>query len=132
MAFSLLRSRPMRDHRGFTLIEVLLVIVLLGVLSGIAIAQYESFRARGLDARVASVVRHVATGEEAYFASRQRYTTDVDALDVSIDDVGITITAGNSGDLGSSFRVSGSHPGAKQTWTWLSDPVPGEPNLIAG
>jgi prepilin-type N-terminal cleavage/methylation domain-containing protein len=121
----------MRDQRGFTLIEVLVVIVLIGVLSGLAISQYASFRARGFDSKVAAAVRGVATGEEAYYAENQTYAADAEALNsIVVGDVAIAIAAGNSGDLNRSFRIVGTHPGAARTFTWVSDPAPGEPNLI--
>lgn len=118
------------DQHGFTLIELLLVIVLIGVLSGIAIAQVSSFRARGFDAQVAAAVRAVATSEEAYFASHQRYAADVSSLgDVATGDVTITIGPGQSGDLATSFRIEGAHPAASLRFTWLSDPDAGDPTL---
>jgi type IV pilus assembly protein PilA len=119
-----------RDHRGFTLIELLVVTSIIGILASIAIPQYASYRARGFDSKVASVVRHVATGEEAYYATNQVYTGDVDELDgMVIADVEISIGAGNSGDLVSSFKITGSHPQATHEFTWVSDPALGDPNF---
>jgi len=116
---------------GFTLIEVLVVTVLIGVLAGIAIVHYTDMKARGLDSQVASVVRNVATGEEAYFASRLRYVGALDELDgIVTGGVAVTVASGNSGDLGSSFRVHGSVSGAMHAYEWVSDPAPGEPHLI--
>ena len=63
VALRLLSVTRMRDQRGFTLIEVLVVIVLVGVLAGLAISQYASYRARSFDGRVAAAVRGVATSE---------------------------------------------------------------------
>jgi prepilin-type N-terminal cleavage/methylation domain-containing protein len=121
-----------RDHRGFTLIELLVVTSIIGILASIAIPQYARYRARGIDAAVASAVRHVATGEEAYYAGRQTYTTDVTALDgMVLSDITVTIDTGNSGDIGSSFKITGSHPQATHDFTWISDPAPGEPNFTS-
>ena len=121
----------MRDHRGFTLIEVLVVIVLIGVLAGIAIAQYASFRSRGYDSKVAAAVRGIATGEEAYYAENRVYAADVDDIHGMVaGDVAIAILPGNSGNLNSSFRVVGTHPGTTRRFIWLSDPGPGQANLI--
>ena len=121
----------MRDTRGFSLIEVLVVIAIIGVLSGISIAQYAGYRARGYDTKVAATVRGVATGEEAYYAQHQAYAASVVQIDhVGVGDVAITIAAGNSGDLQTSFKVIGTHPNATRSYTWLSDPTPGQPNLL--
>jgi len=120
----------MRNDRGFSLIEVLVIVVLIGVLSGIAISQYASFRANSFDSKVAAAVRGAATGEEAYFAQHQTYAVDPDTLAVPTNDVTLVITAGNSGNLGTSFRIVGTHPSARKTATWTSDPAPGEPHLV--
>lgn len=131
MAPRLLIHLPMRDNRGFSLIEVLVIIVLVGVLAGIAIAQYASFRSRGVDSKIASVVRGVASSEEAFYAANLRYTGSIADLDgANIGDVTIAVSPGNSGDFGTSFRIVGSHAGTERTFTWLSDPLPGEPNLL--
>jgi prepilin-type N-terminal cleavage/methylation domain-containing protein len=114
---------------GFTLVELLLVLVVIAVLAGTAIAQVAQARTRAFDAQVSAAVRGVATGEEAYFASNIRYTSNLLDLEVETGDVTVVITPGNSGDLASSFRVEGSHPKAGRRFVWLSDPPEGAPNL---
>lgn len=133
MVSALLPRRPMlSDHRGFTLLELLLVIVLIGILSGLAIAQVASYRARGYDSQVSAAVRAVATSEEAYYASHQRYAADLATLgDVAPGGVAVAIAPGNSGNLATSFRIEGSHPNAGVRVTWTSDPAPGEPSFVA-
>ncbi len=120
----------MTNERGFSLIEVLVVVVIIGVLAGISISQYASFKANGVDAKVASAVRQIATGQEAYYTNYLAYAADADALEgVVLDDVLIEVSAGNSGDLGTSFRVQASHPDASHSYVWLSDPAAGESHL---
>ncbi len=123
---------PARHQGGFTLIELLVVTSIIGILASIAIPQFAAYRARGYDSKVAAAVRHVATGEEAYFATHSTYTSDVNALDgMVLADVTITISAGNSGDLVSSFKVHGTHAQASHDFDWVSDPAPGEPNFLS-
>lgn len=121
-----------RHESGFTLLELLVVVSIVGILASIAIPQYASYRARGFDSIVESQVRHVATGQEAYFAGNSTYTTDVASLDGMVIDEGVTITisAGNSGDIASSFKIHGTHDQASHEYDWVSDPLPGEPNFV--
>lgn len=44
-------------HKGFTLIEVLIVIAVIAVLASIAIVSYRSVRENGLDAKIRSAVK---------------------------------------------------------------------------
>ena len=121
-----------RDNSGFTLLELLVVVSIVGILASIAIPQYASYRARGYDSIVESQLRHVATGEEAYFTTNTTYTADVANLTGMVidEDVLLTISPGNSGDIASSFKIHGSHPQASHEYDWVSDPLPGEPNFV--
>jgi prepilin-type N-terminal cleavage/methylation domain-containing protein len=121
-----------RNDRGFTLLELLVVVSIVGILASIAIPQYAAYRARGFDSIVEAQVRNIATAQEAYYVSNGTYAGDVSTLDnVALnEDVVIAVGPGNSGDIGSSFQVHGSHPQAAHEYDWVSDPLPGEPNFI--
>lgn len=122
-----------RQQRGFTLVEVLLVTSIVLILAAFSIPGYAAYRSRAFDAQVASTVRNVAGAEEAYFADRETYSSDVSALPLpSLGAIALTIGPGRSGDLRSSFTVHGTHPGAGHAFTWVSDPAPGQPHLIDG
>jgi type IV pilus assembly protein PilA len=120
-----------RNTHGFTLLELLVVTSIIGILASIAIPQYASYRARGFDSIVEAQVRHVATGEEAYFAGNSQYAADINDLEGMVLEaaMSITIGPGNSGDLANSFRIHGSHPQAAHEYDWVSDPGPGEVNF---
>lgn len=122
---------PLRRDAGFTLIELLVVTATISILAMVAIPQYASFRARGIDAKVASAVRHAATGEEEFYITHYRYSDDVNELSgLVLDRIEITLSAGNSGDLSNSFRIRGSHPLGSREYEWVSDPEPDAPNFI--
>ena len=56
----------MPQRRGFTLIEVLIVIVILGVLAAIAIPKYSQAKAKAYFAVMRTDLRNVMTAQEAY------------------------------------------------------------------
>jgi type IV pilus assembly protein PilA len=56
----------MSRRRGFTLIEVLIVIVILGVLAAIAIPRYSRAKLRASFAVMRTDLRNVVTAQEAY------------------------------------------------------------------
>jgi prepilin-type N-terminal cleavage/methylation domain-containing protein len=133
LAFALLRCTGMavRTCHGFTLVELLVVVGIIGILAAIAVPQYRSFRARSYDAQVESAVRNIATAQESYYTGHQTYTTSLAALEgVTLNlNVRIRMRAGNSGGIGRSFRVRARHPQAVRRFQWVSDPLPGSPNL---
>ena len=120
-----------RNDHGFTLLELLVVVSIIGILASIAIPQYAAYRARGFDSIVEAQVRNVATAQEAYYVTNGNYAADVSQLDnlALNEDVVIGLGPGNSGG-NDSFKVHGTHPQAAHEYDWVSDPLPGEPNFV--
>jgi type IV pilus assembly protein PilA len=107
-----------RNEKGFTLIELMIVIAIIGILAAIAIPQFSAYRIRGYNASAESQVRNVATALEAYFVDNNTYTTDATLLTGYTADANITITivAGATG-IGDSYTITGVHTLGDRTWT---------------
>ena len=58
----------MSDRRGFTIIELLVVVVIIGILAAIAIPKFAMTKDKARMASVKSDLRNTMTAEEAYFA----------------------------------------------------------------
>lgn len=54
-------------EKGFTLIEIMTVVVIIGVLCALAIPQFQKIRARSQDTGVLNNVRQLATAANQYY-----------------------------------------------------------------
>jgi len=63
----------MKASQGFTLIELMIVVAIIGILAAIAIPQFSAYRTKAFNSSALSDLRNIATGEEAYYVDQQVY-----------------------------------------------------------
>lgn len=69
---------------GFTLIEVLVVVLIIGILSAVAVPQYQAAVNKVRFAAVMPLVKALKEAEEVHYLANGSYTADFSALDIAL------------------------------------------------
>ena len=85
--FERLSKRSEREERGFTLIELMVVVLIIAILIAIAIPTFLGARQRAQDRAAQSNARNALTAEKTFFTDGQVYTeaaADMTAIEPSL------------------------------------------------
>lgn len=111
---------PRSAEAGFTLLELLVVVIVLGIFVTIVVPRFASSREKAFDAAAKSELRNAMSAQESYFTDAQTYTTEVGAsgLDLtSLPAVTVTIPSADA----SGYMMTAKHGSSPNTYCIDSD-----------
>ncbi len=94
VAFHELRTRP-RDGRGFSLMELMIVVAIIGVLAGVAIPSYREYNKKANRSAAQQIILNIVQREEQYLLDARAYTAALNSTGLNIVQTGWTCTAAN-------------------------------------
>ena len=101
------------NRSGFTFIELLTVMIVIGLLAGIGVPRIRNMKERSYQATLRSDLGALRTAQEAYYAENQRYATEVADLEIRLSSrVSVTI---ESSDPLRGWKAAARH-------VWLNTP----------
>jgi type IV pilus assembly protein PilE len=115
----------LRNSKGFTLVELMVVVIIVLVLAGIAVPVYMHYIQEGKKSEAYAVIDSIVSGALVYFQKNDTYTGGTAANWLAADDTGnaqyFTYVLSGQGDTGfvATATVSGSWgpSGATVVWT---------------
>ena len=69
-----------KDEKGFTLIELMIVIAIIGILAAVAIPQFAAYKTRSFNSTAQTDLRNAATAQEAYYVDEKTYCSSTSTL----------------------------------------------------
>tara|TARA_B100000315_G_C14118340_1_gene381342 strand:+ start:79 stop:465 length:387 start_codon:yes stop_codon:yes gene_type:complete len=123
-------ARP-KGAKGFTLIEILVSIVIVGILAAIAIPQFSVYRKRTYGAQIKLDLVNAATAQEAYLVENNDYSIGLSGINSMGYNQHANITLGIVGTSVSGFRLTAGHTRCT-AGTWNYDSASAGTNITGG
>ncbi|MCG8532082.1 MAG: prepilin-type N-terminal cleavage/methylation domain-containing protein, partial [Desulfovibrionales bacterium] len=88
-----------KGMKGFTLIELMIVVAIIGILAAIAIPNFLNYQCKARQSEAKTALGAIRTAEEAYYAETETYSRSLSAIGYELkgdSKYTITVTAAST------------------------------------
>ena len=106
-----------KRYHGFSLMEVMIVVVIIGILAALAYPNLEKYLKRARQTEAKTNLSAIYTAQKIYFTLHQSYTKDINELDLSLAQGLYTYTIQEASTSTFKAQAEGNFDDALDTWT---------------
>lgn len=118
--FGVLKSRSMQ--RGFTLIELMVTVAIVGILAAIAYPSYQNYMIKGRRASAQAHLMDIAQRQQQYLLDVRGYAADLTTLNIT-----------TPSNVSTNYTITIATPaGPPPTFTITATPIAGTPQATDG
>jgi len=113
-----------RKNKGFTLIELMVVVIIVGILASVAVPIYRANIRKAMASEGAALLGSVLTAEKVYFAEHNTFTTTKSEL--GVDTIGnkyftdYTVSSADANGFTAETTGTGGAAGVTVTMTYTN------------
>lgn len=128
----------MRNRKGFTLIELMIVVAIIGILAAIAIPNFLKFQAKSKQSEAKTNLKAIYTAETGYYGENNTYNAFDEVNWAPVGTARYTYSLGSASNIpsppgaGSLFLIAGVPARADGDFTAAPTRVVTDNNFVAG
>jgi prepilin-type N-terminal cleavage/methylation domain-containing protein len=96
----------LKNRKGFTLIELMIVVAIIGILAAIAIPNFLKFQAKSKQSEAKTNLKGIYTAETGYFGEKNAYSSFSNVNWAPVGNARYRYTLGDGNDMGDTTNVT--------------------------